>query len=48
MAARGAGGLDVLGDLWTEEEDRSDLVLHTHVTDGEDGPRLSVRPVYVP
>ena len=39
---------EVLVDLWTAEEGRSDLVLHLHVY--ENGPeyRLEIHLVYVP
>jgi hypothetical protein len=39
---------DVLVDLWTVEEGRSDLVLHGRVTESEAGPRFSIHMVYVP
>ena len=39
---------EVLVDLWTAEEGRSDLVLHGHVVETSDGPRLTVYLVYVP
>ena len=39
---------EALVDLWTQEEGRSDLVLHTHVVDGAFGATISVHLVYVP
>ncbi|MBV6288836.1 DUF7668 domain-containing protein [Pseudomonas aegrilactucae] len=39
---------DVLVDLYTEEEGRSDLVLQVHVYEGDDGYRYEVVLVYVP
>jgi hypothetical protein len=39
---------DVLIDLWTTEEGRSDLVLAGRVEETNDGPRFSVSMVYVP
>lgn len=39
---------DVLVDLWTEEEGRSDLVLKASVTEVEAGISLKVQMVYVP
>ncbi len=40
---------DVLVDLWTEGEGRSDLVLHAQVTESNgDGYTISVYMVYVP
>lgn len=39
---------DVLIDLWTAEEGRSDLVLKGRVTESEAGARFSVHLVYVP
>lgn len=39
---------DVLVDLWTAEEGRSDLVLHGRVRETAAGFRLSVHMVYVP
>lgn len=38
---------DVLIDLWSQEEGRSDLVLHAHVTDTP-GFSVKVHLVYVP
>lgn len=39
---------EVLVDLWTAEEGRSDLVLAADVVETGEGPRLTVRMVYVP
>ena len=39
---------DILVDLWTAEEGRSDLVLGGHVVETSAGPRLTVGMVYVP
>ena len=39
---------DVLVDLWTAEEGRSDLVLGGMVVETSAGPRLTVHMVYVP
>ncbi|MFL6677323.1 MAG: TOTE conflict system archaeo-eukaryotic primase domain-containing protein [Burkholderiaceae bacterium] len=39
---------DVLVDLWTAEEGRSDLVLQGRVTESEVGTRFSIHMVYVP
>ncbi|MEM7244426.1 MAG: hypothetical protein AAF533_03740 [Acidobacteriota bacterium] len=39
---------DVLIDLWTESEGRSDLVLDCKVRETEDGYRYQVHLVYVP
>ena len=39
---------DVLVDLWTEGEGRSDLVLHAEVFEQGDGVRFRVYLVYVP
>lgn len=39
---------DILVDLWTVEEGRSDLVLAGHVVDRSTGPRLTFHMVYVP
>lgn len=39
---------DVLVDLYTEEEGRSDLVLQVHVYEVGDGYRYEVASVYVP
>lgn len=39
---------DVLVDLWTQEEGRSDLVLSVRVTEGGDGFSFKVYMVYVP
>lgn len=39
---------EVLVDLWTAEEGRSDLVLHGDVSESAAGPRFTVRAVYVP
>ena len=41
-------GWDVLVDLWTEDEGRSDLVLHAFVFESDAGYRFTVRLVYVP
>jgi hypothetical protein len=39
---------DVLVDLWTQEEGRSDLVLHAHVIDEGRGYKIMIHLVYVP
>ena len=39
---------DVLVDLWTAEEGRSDLVLEGKVVETSTGPRLTIHMVYVP
>ena len=39
---------DVLVDLWTEGEGRSDLVLHARVFEANGGYRYEVHLVYVP
>ena len=39
---------DVLIDLWSVEEGRSDLVLRGRVVESSTGPRLTVEMVYVP
>jgi hypothetical protein len=39
---------NILVDLWTAEEGRSDLVLAGNVVDSSTGPRLTVHMVYVP
>lgn len=39
---------DILVDLWTAEEGRSDLVLEGRVVETSAGPRLTVHMVYVP
>ena len=39
---------EVLVDLWTAEEGRSDLVLGGTVVETRNGPRLTVEMVYVP
>jgi hypothetical protein len=39
---------DILVDLWTADEGRSDLVLGGKVVETPNGPRLSVHMVYVP
>lgn len=39
---------DVLVDLWTEQEGRSDLVLHAFVTEADDDFDFKVHFVYVP
>jgi hypothetical protein len=39
---------DVLVDLWTKEEGRSDLVLGVKVTELAGEPRFTVQLVYVP
>lgn len=39
---------DVLVDLWTREEGRSDLVLNARVTETPSGFRFTVHMVYVP
>lgn len=38
----------ILVDLWTAEEGRSDLVLDGTVTETSEGPRLTIHLVYVP
>ena len=39
---------DILVDLWTAEEGRSDLVLSGKVVETHAGPRFTVHMVYVP
>lgn len=39
---------DILVDLWTAEESRSDLVLEGKVVETSTGPRLTIHMVYVP
>lgn len=39
---------DILVDLWTAEEGRSDLVLGGKVVETSTGPRLTIHMVYVP
>ena len=39
---------DVLIDLWTVSEGRSDLVLSLHVTEADDGFLFTIYMVYVP
>lgn len=39
---------DILIDLWTAEEGRSDLVLGGRIVETSAGPRLTVDMVYVP
>ena len=39
---------DVLVDLWTAEEGRSDLVLAGKIVELESGPRFTINMVYVP
>lgn len=39
---------EILVDLWTSEEGRSDLVLEGKVVETSTGPRLTVHMVYVP
>ena len=39
---------EVLVDLWTAEEGRSDLVLESQVVESTAGPRLRIHMVYVP
>ena len=39
---------DVLVDLWTAEEGRSDLVLSSRVVESSAGPRLTIDLVHVP
>lgn len=41
-------GWKVLVDLWTEEEGRSDLVLHAQVNESGKGVEIEVHLVYVP
>ena len=38
----------ILIDLWSAEEGRSDLVLDGDVIETDEGPRLTIRSVYVP
>ena len=38
----------ILVDLWTTEEGRSDLVLDGNVIETSEGPRLTIHLVYVP
>lgn len=42
------GHWDIMVDLWTAEEGRSDLVLGGKVVETSSGPRLSIHMVYVP
>lgn len=42
------GHWDILVDLWTAEEGRSDLVLGGTFVETSSGPRLSIHMVYVP
>lgn len=39
---------DVMVDLWTAEEGRSDLILQGRVSESEHGARFSIHMVYVP
>ena len=39
---------EALVDLWTQEEGRSDLVLHSRVADSAYGVTIAVQLVYVP
>jgi hypothetical protein len=39
---------DILVDLWTAEEGRSDLVLAGKIVDSHAGPRFTIHMVYVP
>lgn len=39
---------DVLVDLWTKEEGRSDLVLQGRITESASGIRFAIHMVYVP
>ena len=39
---------DILVDLWTAEEGRSDLVLAGKIEDSDSGPRFTIQLVYVP
>jgi hypothetical protein len=41
-------GWDILVDLWTAEEGRSDLVLAGWVDETDAGPHLTIHMVYVP
>ena len=41
-------GWDVLVDLWSSSEGRSDLVLSLHVSETNNGFEFSVYMVYVP
>lgn len=38
--------LDIVVDLWTAEEGRSDLVLEGWVAETDSGPRLTIHMVY--
>ncbi len=39
---------EILLDLWTAEEGRSDLVLGGRIVESESGPRFTIHMVYVP
>jgi hypothetical protein len=39
---------DILVDLWTAEEGRSDLVLAGKIVESDSGPRFTIHMVYVP
>jgi hypothetical protein len=39
---------DVIVDLWTESEGRSDMILSARVTELDDEHRISIYLVYVP
>ncbi|GAA3914053.1 DUF7668 domain-containing protein [Luteimonas lutimaris] len=39
---------DVIVDLWTQEEGRSDLILHAQVVETQSGISVTVHLVYVP
>lgn len=39
---------DVMVDLWTAEEGRSDLVLQGRIVESDTGPRLAIHVIYVP
>ncbi|MFD3704039.1 hypothetical protein ACFWUP_12890 [Nocardia sp. NPDC058658] len=45
---RGGGSWEVLVDLWTAEEGRSDLCLHVDVHETDPGFRFKVHLVYTP
>jgi hypothetical protein len=42
------GHWDILVDLWTAEEGRSDMVLDCEVVETATGPRITIHTVYVP
>lgn len=39
---------EILVDLWTAEDGRSDMVLSGRVVDSDDGARLTIHMIYVP